>query len=333
MNITKTSSLIIMGVSIISLVIVLSIIRKPVRSFDDIPIHHDNYTQGVESLYMKIPGPSWLNHETLDQDLIKLYPYGGELGDQYSPFITAEFILALLPHVESPKAHQVLVANLNYLQKSANKTSETGSSLPYNFDFPIHNAKAPWYSSMAQIRGALALWKGGEALNNPQHKEAAKALLIAVFEENQSMPLSKNLEQGLWLKEYPAFDFHVLDGTLVAISGLHAALQLIPDTDPDKASFDNLLQQSLIGFKANAHCFSTGFGAVFYSDERKNIASQGYYDIIMNQLYYLAKVDPDLNKVIADYSTKEMSTFDKIAVYYVERYYKKSRKVTKACVR
>lgn len=273
----------------------------------NLPTHGQYEVPSEGFLHGSIGSMKNVHASLLDSSGVLLFDYGGDLGRQYNPLFIADFAMALVPLKDEAEAWRILVANLEYLLASAVKTPGGRLLFPYQFDFPVAGEKAPWFSAMAQARVGQALMWGWRLTGEPRYLKAAKDAIFALHEGPQDPPLAKRLEGGLWLNEFPASRFSVLDGSLVAVVGVHEVFKGLPADDPDRARMRLLFEDALTGFKRNQGCFTTPFGGVYFSDERIR-PTQSYYDIVMTQLKYLERIDGEVAAIASRYAVAGMST-------------------------
>ncbi|MEZ5552634.1 MAG: D-glucuronyl C5-epimerase family protein [Pseudomonadales bacterium] len=295
-----------------------SSLMKAFGKIDSFPVHRGYSERSEGFIHFSVGSLDQIDRDLLDENDVLLYDYGDTLGRQYNPLFIADFVLSLVPFAGSPDAQLLMSANLGYLRRSAVLTAQNNLLFPYNFDFDNAGESAPWYSAMAQARVAQAMMWGYRLTGEAEYLQIARSALLGIREGLPSHVLARQLTQGIWLKEFPRYRYHVLDGSLVAIVGVHEVLIGLPEGDPGAAQIRNLFSTAMTGFKENYHCFTSPVGGVFFADNFR-FANQSYYDIIMTHLAYLAELDPELLAIFDQYSLEGMSTLRKLIVYYWNR--------------
>ncbi len=262
---------------------------------------HRGYEATEGFLHFSVGGLDRVDEALLDENGVRLFDYGGSLGIQYNPLFVADFILSLVPFTDAGRARHLLVANLDWLEGIAESAASGNRLFPYKFDFEKVGETAPWYSAMAQGRIGQAMMWGWRLTDDPRYLALAKKAILAMAEQGPSTNLAKPLVRGVWLKEFPRYPYHVLDGSLVATVGVSEVLRGLPEDDAQRAEIRALLDESIAGFKANSHCFTSPVGGVLFADNGR-LPTQAYYDIIMDQLAYLSNLEPEIESIATRYS-------------------------------
>ncbi|MCP5264742.1 MAG: hypothetical protein H6934_01425 [Burkholderiaceae bacterium] len=288
---------------------------KAARTVREFPVHGRYAAPSGPFIAYSIGSLANLSGYPLDAQGILTFDYGGKLGRQYNPLFIADFAMSLAPFASDGRARQLLFANLEFLRGRARPTAGGNLAFPYEFDFTKLGESAPWYSAMAQARIGEAMMWGYRLSGEARWLDAAKRAVFALEDGMPGKTMARRLEHGIWLKEFPGYRFNVLDGMLVAIVGVHQVYRGLPQSDPDRPRMWALIEQSLEGFKRNHACFVAPTGGVYFSDNRVG-PNQGYYDLIMKQLAYLAKVDPEIDAIAARYSMAGMGLGRKLALNY-----------------
>ncbi|MCP5180340.1 MAG: hypothetical protein H6993_08340 [Pseudomonadales bacterium] len=291
---------------------------EAVRRVNDFPVHQHHLLLPPRSTPAVNDLPSLLANQPTDALGVPVHDYGEPLGTQYNPLFIADFALELTRTTDQPEVRRRLRASLDHLLNSATPTPAEALLFPYTFDFPVRNQRAPWYSAMAQVRVAQAMLAGWQRVGDERYLAAARAAALALVDPSVSPPLAVPVRNGYWLKEFPGHPYHVLDGTLVALAGLHRLLGELPADVPDQDAFESLFSKSVSGFAANAGCFTTPFGGVYFSDAAE-APTQGYYDIIATRLAYLASAVPALSAIDARFSLRNRSQGERVAIIWWQR--------------
>jgi hypothetical protein len=298
----KRSAGIFLAVAVAILISILH--QRAVQCLEQLPTHRD-YRPPEGFVHYSIGSLDRIDESLLGKDEVLLHDYGGEIGVQRNPLFIADFVMSLVPFANDPRAARLIDANLGWLLATARPTPGGNLVFPYDFDFLRLGEKAPWYSAMAQGRiGQAMMW--GWRLNGDQRRlDAAKGAILAMTESGLDPPLAKTLAGGIWLKEFPRYRYHVLDGALVAMVGVAEVLKGLPNDDPDRERMQHIVSSALSGFVSNHRCFTTPSGGLLFADNAQ-LPTQAYYDIIMDQLAYLARYDPTIATIAMGYSLEEM---------------------------
>jgi hypothetical protein len=309
-------------------------VMRAARSLDRLPVHGE-YLAPPEGFLHGAIGMREALGSLLDQQGVLLYDYGGDVGRQYNPLFIADFALALVPRWGEPEGKRLLRSNLDHLLATATATPGGYLAFPYTFDFPAADEVAPWYSAMAQARAGQALMWGWRLSGDRRYLEGAKSAILAMTDPGVSPPFAKPLARGVWLKEFPGNRYNVLDGSLVAVVGVHQVWKGLPEDDPDRERIRNLFEGALNGFKANQRCFTSPFGGVYFNDAG-HAPTQSYYDIITTQLRYLSAIDTSVAEIANTYSLGDESWGKRLAYAWwlrVNRWWNKRGFPREPCVR
>jgi hypothetical protein len=235
----------------------------------------------------------------VDDRGIRIYDYEGDIGRQHNPVTISQFVLSLVANRENEHAKELLFKNLDFLIETAETTDDGNIVFPYHFDFPICDEQAPWYSGMAQGLAASAFLWGYRLSSDEKYLVSAKQAILALREK--SYGFLKPLQRGCWVKEFPNYRLTVLDGSLAAIAGIYDLTRSLDDSDPDKASIQELLDRCVIGFKSNSQVFDSP-RAGHYFDDAFTLPTPGYHRSNLAWLAYLATYDGDLHEIHKKYS-------------------------------
>ncbi len=141
--------------------------------------------------------------------------------------------------------------------------------LPYEYDWPSAEQRAPWYSAMAQGE-ALRLFVELDQLDRA-------AVVFATLADSRVVA-----EDG-WLLEYPGYE-PVLNGAIFAVFGIYRYWQ----ATGDDAARDRLID-AIEPIARDIHRFRTPGGISSYERDGDN-HNPIYHRIHVNQLYYLAQI-------------------------------------------
>jgi hypothetical protein len=282
---------------------------------------HRGYRAPEGFVQYDIGGIERIDRSLLDPQGVSLYDYGGPLGKRHNPLFVADFVLSLVPYAEHPEGRRLILANLSWLESIAEPTPGGNLLFHYGFDFAPVGETAPWVSAMAQARIGQAMLWGFRLFREPRYLETGRRAILAIREGAPGQVLAKPLSKGVWLKEFPRYPFHVLDGSLVAVVGVREVLEGLPEDDPGRPPIGALLAQSIEGFVANYRCFTTPAGGLLFADNGK-LPTQAYYDIVMDQLAYLAPVEPAVGPIARAYSIEGLPYWRRLALYYWYRLHK-----------
>ena len=257
-----------------------------------------------------------------DANGVFIFDYGESHGKQYNPVYISCMVMALVPLVKEPRVEKAMRQNLDFLIESSVETKAGNVVFPYKFDFPSHSQKAPWYSAMAQGQCASAFLWGNRLFREEKYFECAKAAINALMND-QELALTKSLNEGIWLKEYPGYEFCVLDGSLTAICGVYDLYKTMKKNQKEgMIDVKCFLDKCLMGFKSNHDKFNWHFGGLFYSD-KCDVPTQSYYNQNMMLLQYLAQYDRMLVEIRDKYSIENQSGVQRLLSYYEYRLIKK----------
>ncbi|NLL11386.1 MAG: hypothetical protein GX268_10980 [Methanomicrobiales archaeon] len=266
--------------------------------------------------YFESTNFSSVMNKEFDNEGIVLVNYNGDVGKVYNPVSISQHIIGLVPYLnDNIYANESFYKNLDFLLAYGELTCENNLVFPYFFDWHHNNETAPWYSSMAQGQAASAFLWGYRFSGERKYLEGAKKSIFSLFEENSSKGFMKMKNNGVWFKEYPNYDFEVLDGSLATIAGIYDLYKALDDVDPERKIVGDKLNLSLISFKNSSHEFeSILFG--HYYDNKKTIVNPGYYSTNLRWLDYLSNYDESLNEIRNDYIMEDCGFFKKMIMRF-----------------
>tara|TARA_R110002072_G_scaffold212927_1_gene370335 strand:- start:6077 stop:7189 length:1113 start_codon:yes stop_codon:yes gene_type:complete len=156
--------------------------------------------------------------------------------------------------------------------------------LDYQFDYPIYDLKAPWYSGMAQGHAAIVFLAAYLVNDNEVYLDYARKSVALFHIPTTAGGVMVPLEDGsVWLEEYadPKKSFSetpkVLNGHIFAVDGLFYYWYLTRDP-----SYRDLLIKSILAVNDNILKYDTGFWS--YYGLKGNYAHAGYHKVHIKQL-------------------------------------------------
>lgn len=295
-----------------------------IRAYKNVDIY--NYPEKDSCIFLQTEGFYHLNIKNLafldtfyyDTNGIRMVNYGGKTGLAYNPVMIGITILNLIPFKDDDKISNIIFKHLNFLLEYAQKTPKGNLLFPYYFDWPANNETAPWYSSMAQgIAASSFLW-GYKICGDTTYFNAAKSCILSLLESNDKIKFYRQLESGIWLKEYPHFEYNVLDGSLFALAGVYDLYKSLQKNEPDYENVENFLNSAVEGFLSNANCFECILGNHYYSDDLF-LADKNYYFINLALLEYLGNYNNKFIQARENFAIKSCSVFRSMIYVMYER--------------
>tara|TARA_R110000782_G_scaffold247664_1_gene334494 strand:- start:1784 stop:2890 length:1107 start_codon:yes stop_codon:yes gene_type:complete len=213
-----------------------------------------------------------------------------QAGPQYSPHTIATTVMTYVTYRTNPRAVEEIRRYLDFLISYADKDTKGNLLLPYRFDYPSIKGKAPWYSAMDQAASASAFLWGHRLTGDPRYLNAAVSLVLAL-ESPIRPPFLVPHGRGFWPKEYPAWEYSVLDGSLAALVGIWDLARTLPVDHPRHGRITKLLESVKIGILDGLPCFTSRAFGHFYADGGYSLGP-GYQTVNIRLLSYLSGLNP-----------------------------------------
>lgn len=195
---------------------------------------------------------------------LKLIPYGSQKASAVSITEVADF---LIKHYDTETIGGREVVRFDY-----------------DFDYPIYDLKAPWYSGMAQGHAAIVFLAAYVITDNDVYLEYARKSVALFRIPTKSGGVMVPLKDGsVWFEEYadPVKSFtetpKVLNGHNFAVDGLFFYWHLTKDP-----GYEDLLKKSILAVENNIYKYDTGFWS--YYGMKGNYAHIGYHKVHLKQL-------------------------------------------------
>lgn len=211
------------------------------------------------------------------------------------PVSWATEILHARHTIDTPASAQRMRDYLETLLLHAHVTPQGNLVYPYLFDFPYDYEMSPWYSPMAQGLAGAAFMAGWRVFGDERYFEAAIESIEAIRSEGGYYAFYRITQNGVWLQEYPHSPYAVLDGSLVAVIGIHDVWKALPDEHPLKNIYEDLWQAALQGFKDEWQRFKAPYG-LYFEDSKRRVTPE-YYAVNMAVLRYLGTTDPAVESI------------------------------------
>lgn len=230
-----------------------------------------------------------LEYTVTDASGILALNYGPGIGLRRNPEAASQYALAC--HDAGDRT-----GFLRYAALFLDNRDERGC---WGYDFDWYRSRAPWYSSLAQSRGASVMLRAALLTGDPRYQDAARDAL-ALFDTpvEEGGFLAQHAKAGVaYLEEYPSQPTGVLNGFLASLFGLWEVGHWLDDaTNRDR--FERYLgsAEKLLPF------YTTSWWTLYDLDPESpfpNVHSPRYHRLAADYLRVLFALYP--SPVIASY--------------------------------
>lgn len=207
----------------------------------------------------------------------------------YHPVNACHYALFCFDEYKATKNERfkkAFLAQVEFLRDSTKYVNFDCDKVGYPYNFPFHDLKVPWFSSLAQGE-AISVLIRYYALTKDQTilPLIVKVKNFMVYPMKKGGCLHKTPEGYEWFEEYPNSkqEAHNFSGYYVAVMAMGEYSNLFPG---DTASF-NLYKRTLNGGKINNKLYDSGSG-IFYNRGDKRLCAPIYLKwltMAMTQLY------------------------------------------------
>lgn len=211
------------------------------------------------------------------------------------PVSWATTILHKRHAIDDPEQAQEMREYLETLLLHAHITPRGNLVYPYLFDFSYDYEMSPWYSPMAQGLAGAAFMAGWRVFGDERYFDAAIKSIESIRAEGDHYAFYRITQNGVWLQEYPHSPYAVLDGSLIAVIGIHDVWKSLPGQHPLKPIYKDLWQAALQGVKDEWQRFKAPYG-IYFEDSKRRVTPE-YYTINMAALRYLGVIDPAVEDI------------------------------------
>lgn len=262
----------------------------------NIKSQHDllKYQQMTSPIYF-IDYRKKLDYALENQEGIITLPYGNQIGKQINPEAAFQYALGLHDQYWFTNNQYYINKFWHYVNYFRDTQSSAGL-WSYNFDW--HGSSAPWYSALAQSRGASVMLRAGLLSDKYQYFEIAKNALskFTVSTHEGGFLHTFNRSKCLYFEEYPQTPTGVINGfmaSLISIWEMQFWLQ--------EPWLINLWELGIASLEAMLPYYSIGWWSLYDLDENTplaNINSPRYHLLEMNYLnvLYLISGNPILKQ-------------------------------------
>lgn len=230
-----------------------------------------------------------LEYTVTDAQGILALNYGPQIGLRRNPEAAAQHALAC--HDTGDRA-----GFLRYADLFLESRDERGR---WGYDFDWYRSSAPWYSSLAQSRGASVMLRAGLLTGDPRYSDAAREAL-ALFDTAVAEGgfVANHPKAGVpYLEEYPSQPTGVLNGFLASLFGLWEVGYWLDDAI-NRERFERYLRsaEQMLPF------YTTSWWTLYDLDPESpfpNVHSPRYHRLAVDYLRVLSALDG--SRVLASY--------------------------------
>lgn len=160
-----------------------------------------------------------LQYQLTNRDKIMVLAYPKPLGERINPEAAFQYALGLHDCYLTTGENSKFSAFFHYAEYFLNLQNKKGL-WPYLFDW--HGSKSPWYSALAQARGASVMLRAFKLNGDPRFQQAAKQALtqftIPTNEGGFLHPFQNT--NAYYYEEYPQTPTAVLNGFMSCIMNI-----------------------------------------------------------------------------------------------------------------
>lgn len=203
----------------------LKLLKQTIKGKDLI----SSFYEPKKALYYIVHHSSLLKKFNLDSSGIPYFDYGGEIGIQYTPVITALFALNAwdtaggIGCYDSTKIQRFLDLTNWFLKHEERLGRYWGWYYKFNWRYRNYLVSRPWLSAMGNGMAISCLVRAWLLTKNKCYLESCERAL-EVFEHDISNGGVKAIDDHgcVWFEEYPVLPApHVLNGFIFALFGLY----------------------------------------------------------------------------------------------------------------
>jgi len=194
--------------------------------------------------------------------------------------------------------------------------------LPYNFDYPSYDLKAPWFSGMAQGLALIVQMAAYDLTKDEKYLNFGRLLGNVYDIKVKDGGIKVEVGNGYWYEEYADSTMEesnyplVLNGHNFALDGMF----WLNYFDSENEKWKELLNKGILAVEGNIQKYSANFWS--YYDIRHNYAHYGYHQIHIDQLNRIANFYGEVEglklPVIEEYKNK-FEFYQKIPLGMFER--------------
>ncbi len=161
--------------------------------------------------------------------------------------------------------------------------------LPYNFDYPSYDLKAPWYSGMAQGLALVVQMAAYDLTKDEKYLNFGRVLGNVYDIKVKDGGVKVKVEGGYWYEEYADQTMKeskyplVLNGHNYALDGMFWLKQF----DNENKKWKELLNKGILAVEGNIQKYDANFWSYYGLWQR--YAHYGYHQVHIDQLDRLSK--------------------------------------------
>lgn len=223
-----------------------------------------------------------LEYTVTDARGILALNYGADIGLQRNPEAASQYALAC--HDAGDRTTFLRYAKLLL------DTRDGRGRWAYDFDW--YRSTSPWYSSLAQSRGASVMVRAWLLTGDRHYHEAAREAL-ALFDEpvREGGFMARHPKVDVpYLEEYPSQPTGALNGFLASLFGLWEVGHWLEDA-PNRIRFTRYLRS----VEQILPCYTTAWWTLYDLDPESpfpNVHSPRYHTLVVNYLRVLSLLSP-----------------------------------------
>jgi len=208
--------------------------------------------------------------------------YGREIGLRWNPEAAAQYALACHDAGD----------HTTFLRYAAHFLEISDQQGRWSYDFDWYRSSAPWYSSLAQSRGASVLLRAGMLTGDGRYHDAARQALalFGTAVADGGFMAQHPKAQVPYLEEYPSQPTAVLNGFLASLFGLWEVGHWLNDA-MSQARFELYLRSA----EQLLPCYTTRWWTLYDLDPESpfpNVHSPRYHRLAVDYLRVLTALHP-----------------------------------------
>lgn len=226
-----------------------------------------------------------LNYSLTNAEGIIVLPYQHPIGAQINPEAAFQYALGLHDQYLQTKQTADLNKFLNYASLFQNQQSAEGL-WPYQFDW--YGSKAPWYSALAQARGASVMLRAWKLTQDEKYYKAStnslKKFMVPISEGGFLHTFSA--ENCLYFEEYPHTPTGVINGFMSSLMNIWELNYWLKEP-----WLTELWQTGIQSLEKMLPHYSNGWWSLYDLDPKSpiaNVNSPRYHQLEIDYLHILA---------------------------------------------
>lgn len=266
------------------------------------------YKQSANSPFYLMNYRKKLTYPLTNSEGIIVLPYGNSIGTQVNP--EAAFQYALGVHDQFYLSHDTIYLDLfwTYVTYFFNRQTDQGL-WAYTFDW--YSSKAPWYSALAQARGASVFLRAWLLSKDIKYLTAAKYALHKFNESTSAGGFLHHFHKAnvYYFEEYPTMPTGVINGFMASLICIWELKYWSNDS-----WFDALWQLGIASLHHMLPYYTNGWWSLYDLDQSSliNVNSPRYHLLEIHYLQILSLLT-ESPQLAMEYKKRKLQYGNKLA--------------------